>query len=166
MRKFLVILQREYAQLVHKKSFLFTTLLTPFLMAAMMFLPAFLMQKGSNKIEAYAVIDRDGHGLGRELATGMAGYRLSDTTRPAFELDTLLDMPVSDSASYRVAYDTLVQDIRDGSLTFLLIIRPEPHLADSNLLLVTNSDNIRSIGRFEYQLCPDGGSMSARSTSR
>jgi ABC-2 type transport system permease protein len=152
MRKFLVILQREYAQLVHKKSFLFTTLLTPFLMAAMMFLPAFLMQKGSNKIEAYAVIDRDGHGLGRELATGMAGYRLSDTTRPAFELDTLLDMPVSDSASYRVAYDTLVQDIRDGSLTFLLIIRPEPHLADSNLLLVTNSDNIRSIGRFEYQL--------------
>jgi len=49
MRKFLVILQREYAQLVHKKSFLFTTLLTPVLMAVMMFLPAFLMQKGPTK---------------------------------------------------------------------------------------------------------------------
>ena len=152
MRKFWVILQREYAQLVHKKSFLITTLLTPALMVVMMFLPAFLMQKGSNKVEVYAVIDQDSHGLGREVAAGMAGYKLSDTTRPAFELDTLVDMAVPDSARYHAAYDSLVQNIRDGSLTYLLVIHPDPHLADSNLLLVTNSDNIRSISRFESQL--------------
>jgi ABC-2 type transport system permease protein len=152
MRKFWVILQREYAQLVHKKSFLFTTLLTPVLMVVFMFVPALLMQKGTNNIEAYAVIDQDGHSLGRDLASGMAGYRLGDTTMPAFQLDTLVEIAVSDSLRYNEIYSRLVQRIRDDSLTYLMVIRPDAHLADSNLLMVTNSDNIRAISRFESQL--------------
>ncbi len=152
MRKFWVILQREYAQLVHKKSFLFTTLLTPVLMVVMMFLPAFLMQKGSNTTEVYSVIDLDGHGLGRELTNGVASYKLSDTSKAAFRLDRLEEIPASDTARFGETYRHLVQCIRDSGLTYLFVIKPNAYLADSNLLLVTNSDNIRAIGRFESQL--------------
>jgi ABC-2 type transport system permease protein len=152
MRKFWVILQREYAQLVHKKSFLFLTLLTPVVMVAFMFLPAYLMQKGTTATEKYAVIDQDGNGLGRQFTDGMAGYRLSDSTTTAFHLDTLEEIPIRETARFQTAYDSLVQAIRDRRLTYLFVIRPDAYLADSNMLLVTNSDNVRDINRFEYQI--------------
>jgi len=152
MRKFWVILQREYAQLVHKKSFVWTTLLTPVLMVGMLFLPAFLMEKGTTDAETYTVIDQDGHGLGRQLTSGMAGYRLADSATAAFSLDTLIEIPVTDQARCGDLYDSLVQVIRESRLTYLLIIRPDAHLADSNLLLVTNSDNLRAMNRFESQI--------------
>ena len=46
MNKLFAVLKREYLQAVRKKSFLIMTILAPFLMAALMFVPSLLAMKG------------------------------------------------------------------------------------------------------------------------
>ena len=154
MSKFFVILQREYAQLVKKKSFLVMTLLTPVMMGAFMLVPSYLARRGSDHLETYAVVDGDGHGVGSRFAEALQQYTLSDSdlSGPAYELFSLREFSPSDSGLYRPCFDSLVQLIRERKLGYLLMIKPDAHVADSNLLLITNSDNIRTLNRFEYRL--------------
>jgi len=152
MSKFLVVLRREYAQLVKKKSFLIMTLLTPVIMGGFMLVPAYLSRKGADHVETYAVIDRDGHGIGFRLAEAFKQYTLSDSSGPAYKLSALKELPSDHGTEYQPFYDSLVQSIRERRLGYLLVINADAHMADSNLLLVTNSDNIRTLNRFEYRL--------------
>ncbi|MBZ5588899.1 MAG: ABC transporter permease [Acidobacteriia bacterium] len=57
MSKTLAVLKREYLEVVRKKSFIIMTLIFPFLMAALMFVPTLLMMKG---IEGKRVVVVDG----------------------------------------------------------------------------------------------------------
>ena len=57
MSKALAVLKREYVEVVRKKSFIIMTLIFPFLMAALMFVPTLLMMKG---IEGKRVVVVDG----------------------------------------------------------------------------------------------------------
>jgi ABC-2 type transport system permease protein len=57
MRKALAVLKREYLEVVRKKSFIVMTLIFPFLMGALMFIPTLLMMKG---IEGKRVVVVDG----------------------------------------------------------------------------------------------------------
>ena len=57
MRKALAVLKREYVEVVRKKAFIIMTLVFPFLMAALMFVPTLLMMKG---IESKRVVVVDG----------------------------------------------------------------------------------------------------------
>ena len=59
MSKALAVLKREYVEVVRKKSFIIMTLIFPFLMAALMFVPTLLMMKG---IEGKRVVVVDGTG--------------------------------------------------------------------------------------------------------
>jgi ABC-2 type transport system permease protein len=152
MSKFFVVLQREYAQLVKKKSFLIMTLLTPIMMVAFMFVPAFIARRGVVETEAYAIVDQDGHNVGSDLTEAMTSYTLNEDTTPAYKLEALRQFETQDSVGSRGAVDTLVQSIREGYLDYLLVLLPDPHVSDSNLLLITNSDNFRTIDRFESKL--------------
>jgi ABC-2 type transport system permease protein len=152
MSKFLVILRREYAQLVKKKSFMVMTLLTPIIMAGFMLVPALLSRKGADHTETIAVIDLSGHHVGERFFERMKEYKLNNGTIPAYELQSLNEISPSDTQVHEETYDKLVQQIRDRRLGYLLIIKPEAYLADSSLLLVTNSDNIRTLNRIEYRL--------------
>ncbi|MEW5795443.1 MAG: ABC transporter permease [Candidatus Zixiibacteriota bacterium] len=152
MSKFLVILRREYAQLVKKKSFLIMTLLTPGIMVAFMFLPAFFMQQGSDRVESFAVIDRDGHGLGQQLADAMESYLLADSVTQAYRRDSVVEISAEDAELYNQNYERLVQRIRERKLQYLMVLNRDAYLADSALLLVTNSDNIRTLNRLESQV--------------
>ena len=150
MRKFLVIMKREYAQVVKKKSFLIMTLLTPVIMAAMMVVPSFLISKGMrSEVETYAVIDMDGHGIGEATSEAMGAYMLNDDVTPAYESTGLF---TPDEANYENVYDSLVQLIRERELRYLLVIHPNAYRADSNLLLVTNSENQLTLNRIESKL--------------
>ena len=77
MSKFFVILQREYAQLVKKKSFLVMTLLTPVMMGAFMLVPSYLARRGSDHLETYAVVDGDGHGVRRQVVQHLSIVRVA-----------------------------------------------------------------------------------------
>lgn len=60
MNKTFLILRREYLTRVKKKSFIITTLLVPFFMAALVVLPALLAMKGDKKERNIAVYDESG----------------------------------------------------------------------------------------------------------
>ncbi|MGV8040392.1 MAG: ABC transporter permease [Thermoanaerobaculaceae bacterium] len=59
MNKVIAVLKREYLEVVRKKSFIIMTVLGPFLMAAMMFLPMLLVTRG---LEEKHVVVVDGTG--------------------------------------------------------------------------------------------------------
>ncbi|HVE70279.1 MAG TPA: ABC transporter permease [Thermoanaerobaculia bacterium] len=59
MKKMFAVMKREYLQAVRKKSFIIMTLLLPFLMAGMMFLPGLMMAKGMGQ-KRIAVLDATG----------------------------------------------------------------------------------------------------------
>lgn len=59
MRKMFVVMKREYLQTVRKKSFIIMTLLFPFLMAGIIFLPVLVLDKGMGK-KRIAVLDATG----------------------------------------------------------------------------------------------------------
>jgi ABC-2 type transport system permease protein len=58
MNKINLIIQREYSTRVKKKSFIVMTLLTPILLAAMIFIPGYLATKEDNQAKIIAVIDK------------------------------------------------------------------------------------------------------------
>jgi ABC-2 type transport system permease protein len=47
--KLLAIIKKEYREIVKKKSFIISTILTPLIMAAFMFLPVMLMKMGKGE---------------------------------------------------------------------------------------------------------------------
>ena len=112
MSKFLVIMKREYAQVVKKKSFLIMTLLTPVIMAALMILPSFLMRKGmTSEVETFAIVDRDGHSLGEQLAAEMEIYTLDDEISPAYLLRGLDDFEEQDSLDFVAVFQGIVRSM-------------------------------------------------------
>ncbi len=50
-RRFLLVLQREYYSIVAKKSFILTTLLSPFIMIALIGVPVMLMEFNTGDVE-------------------------------------------------------------------------------------------------------------------
>jgi len=60
MNKILIIIQREFLKRVQKKSFILLTIATPFLMAALIFVPLWLSSVENDKQQHVAVIDPSG----------------------------------------------------------------------------------------------------------
>jgi ABC-2 type transport system permease protein len=59
MNKMFAVMKREYLQGVRRKAFIIMTILLPFLMAALVFIPALIMEKGAGK-KRIAVLDGTG----------------------------------------------------------------------------------------------------------
>jgi len=152
MSKFLVILKREYAQVVKKKSFVIMIFATPVLMAGFMLLPAMLAQKEVTVSERVAVIDRGELGIGEQFSESLKRYKLKGTDEPSYIVKGMFHVSPDDQARFRQIHDSLAQAVTEKSLKYFLIIEPNAHLSDTNLYLVTNSDNFRTINRFESRL--------------
>ena len=71
MSKIGLIIEREFAERVRKKSFIVSTLLTPLFMIAMMVLPSVLMLKGNSDTKNVVVIDNSPEQfVGKQLTSG------------------------------------------------------------------------------------------------
>lgn len=71
MSKIGLIIEREFAERVRKKSFIVSTLLTPLLMIAMMVLPSVMMLKGNSDTKSVVVIDNSPEQfVGKQLTSG------------------------------------------------------------------------------------------------
>ncbi len=71
MSKIGLIIEREFAERVRKKSFIVSTLLTPLFMIAMMVLPSVLMFKGGSSTKNVVVIDNSPEQfVGKKLVSG------------------------------------------------------------------------------------------------
>ncbi len=150
--KFLVILKREYAEVVKKKSFVIMIFLTPVLMAGFMILPAMLAGREVSVGENIAVIDRGELGIGEQFVQSLTQYKLKGTDEPAYITRGIFNISPNDEQRFRQVYDSLAQAVTDKDLKYFLVVEPAPHITDTNLYLVTNSNNFRTIARFESRL--------------
>jgi ABC-2 type transport system permease protein len=152
MSKFWVIAKREYAQVVKKKSFVIGIFLTPAIMAAFMILPAWLMSSQTAVGEKIVILDESGTGMGETLAQSLEKYKDPDTEEPRYLVQDVINIPPGDSSRFNKLNDSLRSAINEKSLKYALVIKPSPALADTNLYLITNSDNFQSINRIEQSL--------------
>ncbi len=152
MHKFWVILKREYAQVVKKKSFIVGIVLTPALMAAFTIVPSMLARVQSSTTERLAVIDQSGLQVGSQLEEALKVYTLPDSDQPYYAVEEVFTIDPVDTATFAAIQDSLRRLINNKDLKYFLVIKQDAYLADSNLYLVTNSENFRSIGRFERKL--------------
>ncbi|HOP06812.1 MAG TPA: ABC transporter permease [candidate division Zixibacteria bacterium] len=152
MRKFWIVLKREYAQVVKKKSFIVGLLLTPALMATIVVLPTFLARMKSSETENMAVIDQSRYEVGERFVESLKEYRLEDTTKPYYNVQELYKIDPADTTRFKQAEDSMRTLVSEKKLKYVLVLLPEPQLSDSNLFLITNSDNFTSLNRFEGKL--------------
>lgn len=152
MSKLWIILKREYLQVVRKKSFILGVLLMPLLMGAFMLLPAWLATKESTSSEHLAVVDQSARGIGTKFAESLSRYQLENTDQPYYVVDTVIEIDSTDHDAFLQQIDSLRNQIIEKELKYFLVIRADAHLVDSNLYLVTNSDNFISLRRFERRL--------------
>jgi ABC-2 type transport system permease protein len=166
VRKILLIVQREYAQVVKKKSFIVGILLTPLMMAAFMLLPTWFANKSASDTESLAVIDLGGQGVGRQFAESLAKYKLENSDKAYYKVDQIFEIPPTDTTRYRVVYDSLVQAMTDQGVRYFLEVRPAADKApNDSLVLVANNEDFKSMGRFETQLSNIVSSMRLKQSS-
>ncbi|MBD3401612.1 ABC transporter permease subunit [candidate division GN15 bacterium] len=152
MAKFWVIFKREYTQVVKKKSFLVGIFLTPALMAAFILLPGLLATTEQSEPERVAIVDRSGMQLGERFAEEVKRYTITEDEIEAYRIVEIFELRTTEGERYTELIDSLSQVIQDKGVKYVLAFRPNPQLSDTNLTLITNSDDFRAINRFERTL--------------
>ncbi|MBD5209911.1 MAG: ABC transporter permease [Bacteroidales bacterium] len=87
MNNILLVISREYTQRVRKKGFIFTTLLMPVVMLALMFAPALLDGIGS-ETEVITIVDKSGKVSPYLAANPSLPYSMTDLPADSLKLDT------------------------------------------------------------------------------
>ena len=162
MSKFWVIFKREYTQVVKKKSFIIGIFLTPAIMAAFMLLPAMLAHTEQSRPDGMAIVDQSGQQIGQHFANAMHAYKIGKDSLPAYEFERIFDVGANDNARVTQLIDSLSSAIQSKDIKYVLLIKPNPQLSDSNLSLITNSDDFQAINRFERSLTDLISSMRLR----
>jgi ABC-2 type transport system permease protein len=85
MKKLFAVIKKEYKIIVHKKSFIIMTILTPVLMAGMMFVPVLLMKVGRSE-KKIAVADYSG---GYYQALSARPQAIKETKKDRLDMDAM-----------------------------------------------------------------------------
>ncbi len=150
MSKTLAVLKREYLEVVRKKAFIIMTVIFPFLMAALMFVPTLLMMKG---IEGKRVVVVDGTGKLRDaFATQPAQPPSPLASEAGRELARRAEeAPAVKTASLTTEYVPATGDVKAVAQTYLdrlrenddskvrldgVLVIPSDAFADSSAKLV------------------------------
>lgn len=151
MGKIWIIITREYAQVVQKKSFIFGILLTPAIMALFMLLPAWLADKKSTEAEKLAVIDMGGEGMGAQFAETIEKDTL-ENGGPYYKVVNNFNS-VKDETEFKRLYDSLSVSISERDIRYFLVVRPmASRFPDDSIYLVANNEDFHSLSRFETVL--------------
>ncbi len=108
MSKIGIIIEREYLERVKKKSFIFTTILMPVLMLALMALPALIMTYVDGSVTRVLVVDNNGSFTGRLTDTDEVKFThltgvTSDSALNRNDGDAVLIIPANIIASKRAS---------------------------------------------------------------
>lgn len=88
MSKTFIIIRREFLKRVRKRSFILLTVLTPFILAALIVVPLWLASIEDNKVRDVAVVDSTGHYLQSLRDTRTLHFFAAPSLLPAFRADT------------------------------------------------------------------------------
>ncbi len=151
MHKMWIVIKREYAQVVKKKSFLVGIFLTPIFLVAITLLPALLADKKSSATEHLSIIDLDEQGIGEKFKASLERYLLEDGVTPSYNVRNIYTPDPSDSsavANLRKELDSLVVN---GNLKTYLVISNNVLESDS-VIQVAKSFSFNMGSRFEHRL--------------
>jgi ABC-2 type transport system permease protein len=150
MNKMWIVIKREYAQVVKKKSFLIGIILTPLFMAFVTIVPMLLATKKSDTTENIAIIDLDRQGIGERFKQELAEYKLKDE-RPAYKVTDVFNIDPADSTEFTGRRKYLDSLINSGDLKSYIIVKDNIVESDS-AILVAKSFAFSTINRFEYRM--------------
>lgn len=111
MSKVSIIIGREYAERVKKKSFIFTTILMPLFMLALMAVPALIVAMGGTETRTVTVVDPD----------GVVAPQLVDTDNVKFVIATAGTDTVAASADDDATLLFIPQGIVEGDKPLRLV---------------------------------------------
>lgn len=152
MSKMMTIFKNEYRQVVQKKSFVIGIVLIPALMFAFTALPTFLATTQPKKTMHMAIVDQSEMGLGQKFAGALSEYMVDDTDIPAYTVDSLFILGSAEAERFATLSDSLRTLVTADDLKWVLVFKEDAHLVDSNIYLITNSENFITINRFEKRL--------------
>jgi ABC-2 type transport system permease protein len=109
MKKLFAVIKKEYKVIVHKKSFIIMTILTPVLMAGMMFVPVLLMKVGRSE-KKIAVADYSG---GYYQALSAKPQAKKEKRKGGLDMDTVNQQQETE-ASGRISFQQVVVGGRDA----------------------------------------------------
>lgn len=150
MNKMWVIIKREYAQVVKKKSFIVGIFLTPIFMAVITILPAMLASQKSDTTHKLAIIEMDNRQIGERFAESLTQYTL-DNDLPAYEIAEIYYISPDDTAKLTEQRAILDSLVRGKELKSYLIINNNAEVNDS-IVLVAKSFGFSTNSRFEKRL--------------
>ncbi len=152
MHKFWVVFKSEYLQVVQKKSFIIGILLTPALMGVFALLPAYLAKKTAGSTEHLVIIDQSQLNAGEEFAKSLEDYKLEDGETPHYIVDTLIKLDNTATELFQNNLDSLKTVLNSDQIKYIMILKSGFELSDTNLLLISNSEGMRTVNRFEKEI--------------
>jgi len=150
MNKMWVVIKREYAQVVKKKSFIVGILLTPLFMAAITIMPAMLASKKADSTHKLAIIELDNKQIGERFSESLNRYVLEDSL-PAYEVIDIYAIDPEDTAEVSKQRFVLDSLVRAKEIKSYLVINQNAEVDDS-IVLVAKSFGFRTNSRFEKRL--------------
>ncbi len=150
MHKLWILIKSEYLQVVKKKSFLISILLTPVFMILITVVPALLASKQSDTTEYLAVIDIDNQGIGERLTESLARYKLADSSA-AYKVTDIYHPEPGDSTALADLQDKLDSLVREKQLKYYVVLPKNVEQSDT-AFLVGKSFGFRSSSRFERRI--------------
>jgi len=151
MRKMWIVIKREYAQVVKKKSFLVGIILTPIFLVAITILPALLADKKSSKTEYISIVDLDNQGIGESFKASLERYTLEDGKTPSYIVSDIFTPDPSDSAAIEALRTDLDSLVVAGRLKSYLVISNNV-LENDSVIQVAKSFSFNMGSRFERRL--------------
>jgi ABC-type Na+ efflux pump permease subunit len=145
-----VIIKREYAEVVKKKSFLIGVILTPLFMTVIMVLPALLADRKPSTTERIAIIDLDGRGVGEKFKEALSKYKVADD-KPAYEVTQIYNLPPDDTVEVNRLRRVLDSLMLGKKLKSYVVLNKDLEKNDS-CLMVAKSFGFRTNSRFNYSL--------------
>ncbi len=152
MHKFWIVLKNEYLQVVKKKSFIVGIFLTPVLMGVFTLLPSYLARKTASAAEHLVIIDQTQLKAGEEFAEALETYKLEDGETSHYIVDTLIELESTATELYQNNLDSLITVLNSDKIKYIMVLKFGFEQSDSNLLLVSNSEGMRTVNRFEEEV--------------
>lgn len=159
MSKLLIVAAHEYAQIVQKRSFLIGILLTPVLMIAFSVLPALFANVDAKSSERMAIVHEGEEAVATQFVRELDEFKLKDSITPYYMVEAVISVPIGDTLRMRAVRDSLDKQINNKELLYYLVIGQDPAASDSSAFVVTASDKMKSLNRFERILSGIFGSV-------
>jgi len=121
MNKLWVIIKREYAQVVKKKSFVVGIVLLPVFMIVLTVVPSLLARKKPATSQQLAIVDLDGRKMGEKFAGKLERYKLDDSSLTYIVTD-IYEIDPNDTTEYKAVRSRLDSALQSNKIKSYVVL--------------------------------------------